>query len=77
MIASPQKADLNDSSEIDQEGVQDGKTHIGMSKKGVRMAFGYPVPRRTPFLENSTWIYWRNRWEILVVEFGKDQRLNI
>ena len=60
--------------EIDQKGVQDGKAFIGMSKEGVRMALGYPAPHRTPSLDSSTWIYWRNRWKTRAVEFGIDQQ---
>jgi hypothetical protein len=75
LIASPQKAELNDLSEIDQKGVRDGKAYIGMSKNGVRIALGYPAPHRTPSLESSSWVYWRNRWKTRVVEFGDDQRV--
>jgi len=75
LIASPRKADLNALSDIDRKGVQDGKAYIGMSKEGVRMALGYPAPHKTPSLDGNIWIYWRNRWKTLTVEFGHDQHL--
>ena len=75
LIASPHETDLSGLSGIDKKGIQDGKAYIGMSKEGVKMALGYPAPHRTPSLESSTWIYWRNRWKTRVVEFGNDQRV--
>jgi hypothetical protein len=37
------------------------------------MALGYQASHRIPSLENNTWVYWRNRWNTRVVEFGNDQ----
>lgn len=70
LIASPHKVNLNDLSEIDRKGVKEGKVYIGMTKKGVRIALGYPAALRTSSLEDNTWIFWRNRWRTMAIEFG-------
>lgn len=75
LIASPQKVDLIGLSGIDQKGIKDGKAYPGMTKNGVRIALGYPAPHKTSSLENSTWIYWQNRWKSMAVEFGNDEKV--
>ena len=69
LIASPYKINLDKYSSIDQKGIKDGKAYIGMSKKGVRAALGYPAVHATSSLENNIWVYWRNRWKRIKVEF--------
>ncbi|MDX1709365.1 MAG: hypothetical protein R3274_12235, partial [Desulfobacterales bacterium] len=69
LITSSNKVDLNKLSAIDQDGIRDGKALVGMSKKGVRIALGYPAAHRTPSLETSAWVYWRNRFTTKVIEF--------
>jgi hypothetical protein len=69
LITSSNKVDLNKLSAIDKDGIRDGKARVGMSKKGVRIALGYPAAHRTPSLDNNTWVYWRNRFTTKVIEF--------
>jgi hypothetical protein len=66
---------LKNLSEIDKKGIKDGKAYFAMSKKGVRIALGYPAAHKTSSLENNTWVYWRNRWKTMVVEFGSDGKV--
>jgi len=75
IITASTKVDLKSFSEIDQKGIQDGKAYIAMSKKGVRTALGYPAAHQTSSLENNTWVYWRNRWKTMAVEFGDDGKV--
>ena len=72
LITSSQKVNLNALSEIDQKGINSGKALVGMSKKGVRIALGYPAVHRTLSLENNSWIYWRNRFRTKVIEFDTE-----
>ena len=69
LITSPSKVNVGNLSSIDQEGITNGKPYVGMSKKGVRIALGYPAAHKTPSLESNTWIFWRNRFRNFAVEF--------
>ena len=75
LIASPKKVNLKDLSEIDQKGIHSGRAWVGMSKKGVRIALGYPAAHRTPSLEINSWVYWRNRFSTKVIEFDPEGKV--
>ena len=68
-IVSPSPVSLEAFSEIDRKGIADGKAYMGMSKDGVRIALGYPARHRTPSLDSSTWVYWRNRFGTRAINF--------
>ena len=70
LITSPVPVSMAGLSGIDLRGIKEGRAHKGMSRKGVRMALGYPAPHRTPSLEDSVWTYWKNRWDTRTVEFN-------
>jgi hypothetical protein len=69
LIASPTSVSLDKLSNIDRKGIKEGKVYSGMTKQGVQVAIGYPAAHRTPSLEDNTWIYWRNRFQTMAVEF--------
>lgn len=71
LIASPAKVSLSGLSQIDRKGISEGKAYEGMTKDGVRMALGYPAIHKTPSLQENTWIYWRNRFRTMAVEFNQ------
>ena len=75
IITAATKVDLKSLSEIDQKGIKDGNAYIAMSKKGVRIALGYPAAHKTSSLESNNWVYWRDRWKTMVVEFGDDRKV--
>jgi hypothetical protein len=50
--------DLNMLPPVDQQGVGAAQPRVGMSKKGVLIAVGYPPDHRTPRLEDAVWTYW-------------------
>jgi hypothetical protein len=75
LITSSKKVNLSELSDIDQKGISSGKALVGMSKKGVRIALGYPAAHRTPSLENNSWIYWRNRFRTKVIEFDTEGKV--
>jgi hypothetical protein len=75
LITSSKKLNLNELSEIDQKGISAGQALVGMSKKGVRIALGYPAAHRTPSLENNSWVYWRNRFRTKVIEFDTEGKV--
>ncbi len=70
LITSPNMTPLGKLSVLDRKGIRQGKALIGMSKKGVRIALGYPARHRTPSLDSNTWVYWKDRRRTAAVEFG-------
>jgi hypothetical protein len=75
LISSTTPISLQNLSELDQKGINEGKAFEGMSKDGVKIALGYPVTHRTPSLESSTWVYWKNRFNTLAVEFDENGKV--
>ena len=69
LIASSTSVSLDKISNIDLKGIKAGKAYAGMTKQGVRVALGYPAAHRTSSLEDNVWIYWRNRFQTMAVEF--------
>jgi len=59
-------------SAVDQKGVKEGAPYVGMSKKGLIYAIGYPPQSETPSTELSTWKYWREKNATMVIEFNGD-----
>lgn len=70
LITGPKKAYLKGLSAPDRKGIKEGRVSNGMTKKGVRMAWGYPAKHRTPSLDDNVWTYWRNRWVMKSVTFS-------
>jgi outer membrane protein assembly factor BamE (lipoprotein component of BamABCDE complex) len=70
-ITSPKPVSLKNLSALDRKGVKQGEALVGMTRKGVMTALGYPATHKTPSPESPTWIYWTNRFGTLAVEFDK------
>ncbi|MBL0716149.1 MAG: hypothetical protein JJV98_20890 [Desulfosarcina sp.] len=70
VITSPKKVSLKGLGATDRQGIKSGMAKVGMSKKGVRIALGYPARHRTPSLENNVWTYWRTRWVMRTITFN-------
>jgi len=75
LIASPTIVSLHKLSNTDRKGIKAGKVYSGMTKQGVRVALGYPAVHRTPSLEDNTWIYWRNRFQTMAIEFDQSGKV--
>jgi hypothetical protein len=54
---------------IDRKGIEQGKALVGMSKRGVVLAMGYPPRHVTPSLDADRWVYWTNRMNRIAVTF--------
>jgi len=74
-ITAPQKISLKSLSPIDKKGIKDGKAYPGMSKKAVQIALGYPALHRTPSRKANIWVYWKNRFVTVSVEFDAGGRV--
>jgi len=60
--------------ESDRENIKNGVIAIGMNKKAVLMAYGYPPTHKTPLLTSDIWHYWYARLHRINVYF-KDDRI--
>ena len=69
-IASPNPVSLKGLTGLDKKGVEEGRAIIGMTKRGVMTALGYPAAHRTPSLESNLWTYWKDRYRTFRVQFG-------
>lgn len=70
IITGPEQVSLQGLGALDRKGIQEGRAKVGMTKKGVRIALGYPARHRTPSLDDDVWTYWRTRWVMRTVTFG-------
>lgn len=64
-------------SDVDREGIEQGKALRGMSKLGVKIALGYPATHRTPSLDSDMWIYWKNRFVTTSVRFEEGKVVSV
>lgn len=69
LILSSAPVSYTDLSEIDQKGVSSGIPIEGMSRKGVMIALGYPVPSFNPDHDSNVWHYWNSRFIKCDVQF--------
>lgn len=76
-ITSAKPVAINKLAKIDRQGVKEGKAKVGMSRKGVMTALGYPAAHKTPSIKDNAWTYWQDRFRTMVVEFKGDKVVNI
>lgn len=70
------KAKMQSLGKIDQDGIQSGHPHVGMTREGVLFAMGRPPYHANMNLETNEWMYWRNRYGKLAVDFGDDGKVS-
>ena len=75
VICGSQKVNVGALSKTDRKGIKAGRAFKGMTKKGIRIALGYPAEHRTPSLDDNSWTYWTNRFKTTVVEFNGNGRV--
>ena len=68
-------AEIQNLDEIDQRGIRKGKAAVGMTKRGVILALGPPPRHVTPDLDASEWMYWKNRFNRIIVVFDDQDRV--
>ncbi len=57
----------------EQKKVMAGEIAVGMSKRAVAMAYGYPPGHKTPTLKLDKWVYWESRAKTRTVYFSNDK----
>jgi len=72
------KQQVDAMSDLDRDGIYDGRVKPGMSREAVLIAIGYPpeFANRKELLTAREWLYWINRFERMVVGFGRDGLVN-
>jgi len=56
-------------SQTEIEGINEGAIKVGMSKKAVIVAYGYPPEHKTPDMNSKVWLYWMNRFKSKAINF--------
>jgi hypothetical protein len=64
-----QKVNLDQFSALEKEHIASGTVAVGMSKKAVTTAIGYPPITQTASLNADTWVFWRHRFNTFKVNF--------
>jgi len=59
-------------SEAEINGINEGLITVGMTKKAVIVAYGYPPEHKTPSMNDNIWTYWLNRMKSTVIYFDDD-----
>jgi hypothetical protein len=68
----PEPVNLSEFPKSVQEAIALAKAEPGMSKEAVIIALGYPPAHRMPSTDSASWLYWRNKWNRIAVDFGID-----
>jgi hypothetical protein len=69
------EAKMKSLSKLDQDGIATGRARAGMTRQGVLYALGRPPFHANPNLDSPEWLYWRNRFGKLAVQF--DEKGNV
>jgi len=70
------QAEIDAMSEVDQKGIKKMRARVGMTRRGVIIAMGYPPEHVTYDLEYEEWVYWVNKFARDAVIFGEDGKVS-
>ena len=71
------KVDLGKFSKPIADAIKTGQVKVGMTKKEVLLAYGYPPVHKTPSLDDSRWTYWKTKWNRVILTFQDGKLSNI
>ncbi|WP_411728454.1 hypothetical protein [Methyloglobulus sp.] len=74
-LFAKQKVNLSQFDRLETEHIDAGTVAVGMRKKAVTVAIGYPPSTRTMNLDANSWVYWRHRYNTFIVNF-KDGKVS-
>ena len=63
-------------SKVDQDGIKNGQPAMGMTRRGIILAMGYPPEHVTPNTDMGLWMYWRNKFARRSVRFDADGKVD-
>ena len=70
------QAEIDAMSAVNKEGIEKGRTKVGMTRRGVIIAIGYPPEHVTPDREYDEWSYWMNKFVTHRLVFGDDGKVS-
>lgn len=70
------QAEIATLSKLDQDGIKSGQPAMGMTRRGIIIAMGYPPEHVTPSLDQNLWMYWRNKFARRSVRFDADGKVD-
>ena len=70
------QSEIDSMSKIDQDGIKSGQPAMGMTRRGIILAMGYPPEHVTPMLDQNLWMYWRNKFARRSVRFDADGKVD-
>ena len=59
-------------SEIDRQGIREGRAIVGMTRRGVIVAMGHPPRHVNPDPNAPAFMYWKSRFNRVQIQFGPD-----
>jgi hypothetical protein len=68
-LFAKQKVNLSQFDRLETDHIATGTVAVGMRKKAVTTAIGYPPSTRTLSLDADSWVYWRHRFDTFIVNF--------
>lgn len=74
-LFAKQAVNLNQFSALEKEHINTGTVAVGMGKKAVTTAIGYPPITRTPDINANSWVFWRHKFNTFIVNF-KDGKVS-
>jgi hypothetical protein len=69
------EAKMKSLSKVDQDGIATSRAQVGMTREGVLFALGRPPFHANPSLDSPEWLYWRNRFGKLAVQFDEQGKV--
>ena len=76
LVTSVNGTSIESFSDVDKKGIKEGDIYPGMTRNGVRVAWGEPARHATAFLDLTTWTYGRNRFRKTTVTFNKNGKVS-
>lgn len=76
LLASHQ-INLSGLTALEKKNVLAGRVEMGMRRKAVLAAIGYPPNIQTPSLDDDQWTYWSSRYNKFIVHFNHDRVVKI
>lgn len=64
------REEIESLSDIDRQGIREGRAIVGMSRRGVILAMGHPPRHVNPDPNAPTLMYWKHRFNRVEIQFG-------
>jgi len=76
-LVATEKVNLANFNSLERKHIEAGTATVGMRKKAVTVAIGYPPSTETVNLDANSWVYWSMRFNKFQVNFKNDKVTDI